>query len=227
MDKTIQVKKGNNMIDFNKVEVWYSNDFGTNFNARLRECTRWGVKGICVPSSYMHDSNSCSIMKTAHVLHGIEIVVVVGFPFGTSTFAAKVAEIVECNKDLVSAVDVTLNCDWICNGEWKFVREEIIQISLNCSMNIRWALNMEMLTEYCMLRVADMVIEHGGDIKLGKEYEGHVGVHSVEILRKHLDTNKSTTLIKAAGNARSGVEAIRLLDAGADVVGIGDLSILF
>jgi deoxyribose-phosphate aldolase len=174
----------------------------------------------------MHDSNSCSIMKTAHVLHGIEIIVAAGSSLGTSAFAAKVAEIVECNKDLVSAVDVVLNCDWICNGEWKFVREEMIQISLNCSMNIRWALNAEVLTEYCMLRVADMVIEHGGDIKLGIEYEGRVGVHIVEILRKHLGTNKSTTLIKAASNARSGAEAIRLLDAGADIVGIADLSIL-
>jgi deoxyribose-phosphate aldolase len=165
-------------------------------------------------------------MKTAHVLHGTEIIVIVGSLFGTSAFAAKVAEIVECNKDLVSAVDVVLNCDWICNGEWKLVREEIIQISLNCSMNIRWALNMEVLTEYCMLRVADMVMEHGGDIKLGREYEGHIGVHNVEILRKHIDTNKSPMLIKAASNAHSGAEAVRLLDAGADIVGISDLNIL-
>lgn len=214
------------MLDPNKVEVWYSVIYGTDFNARLRECTRWGVKGICVPSSYMYDSNAHSIMKTAHVLHGIEIVVAVGSTFGTSAFAAKVAEIVECNKDMVSAVDVALNCDWICNGEWKFVREEIIQVSLNCSMNIRWALNTEILTEYCMLRVADMVIEHGGDIKLGHEYKGHTGVHSIEILRKHIDTNKSSTLIKAASDARSGAEAIRLLDAGADIVGISDLNIL-
>lgn len=213
-------------LDPKKVEVWYSANFGVDFNVRLRECARLQVKGVCIPSSYMHDVGVCSSIKSARVLHGVSTIVAVDTQFGTTAFAAKVAEIVECNKDLVSAVDVTLNHDWIHNERWKFVREEIIQVSLNCSMDIRWALNVETISAYTLLRVTDMIMEHGGDIKLGREYKGHTGVHHVEILRKHLDSNNATTLIKAASDARSGAEAIRLLDAGADIVGISDLNVL-
>lgn len=214
------------MLDPKKVEVWYSTNFGADFNARLRDCIKFGVGGVCMPSAYMGDANTCAAMKSARTLYGISTIVAVGTAFGTSAFAAKISEIVECNRDLVSAVDVTLNHDWINNERWPLVREEIIQISLNCSVDIRWGLNMETIGEYFMLRVADMVMEHGGDIKLGTEYKGHTGVHHVEILRKHLSSNNATTLIKAASDARSGAEAIRLLDAGADIVGISDLNIL-
>lgn len=214
------------MLDPSKVEVWYSNNDGDGFYRRVQQCKDLKVGAICVPSSYVSDMDVFNVLKPAQTVCGLRTVVPIGFPGGISATSAKVAEIIECRKDLVSAVDVSLNIDWIKSMEWKFIREELITVHLNCSIDIRWVVEAAAISEYLLLRMVDILLEHDGDISTGTGQRGHTGVHHIELLRKHLDTNKSDMLIKAVGGIRSSTEAMRLLEAGADIVGINDLSIL-
>lgn len=151
----------------------------------------------------------------------VKICAVISFPFGATSFDAKLFEVNKAIEDGADEIDVMMNVSALKNGEYEYVKEEISSIAKLCKS---YSILLKVIIECCYLSdsekevACEIVKEAGADfIKTSTGYgEGGATVHDIKLIRRVVGNKLG---IKASGGIRTLQDAIKMLEAGADRIG--------
>ena len=177
------------------------------------EAKRYGTASVCV--------NGCRVaaVKKALAGTGIKTCVVVGFPLGAMTTAAKAFEAADAVRNGAEEVDMVINVGEAKAGNWSFVREDIAAVKAACGSAL-----LKVIIEACLLTDEEKVLscraaeEAGADfVKTSTGFsKGGATAEDVALMRASVSPK---VRVKAAGGIRTREDAERMIAAGADRIG--------
>ncbi|TLV00086.1 deoxyribose-phosphate aldolase [Dyadobacter luticola] len=173
-------------------------------------------KGICVAPTYV--PYAVEMLEFCPIR--IEIVTVIGYPFGFSTTTAKVAEAAQALKSGATELEVVMNFSQFKSMAYLSVREELQQISemvhaKNALLTI--ILETDYLDTFDLYTVSEICMEAKADfVKPSTGLNAAPDPENIKKLRALIPANIK---IKAAGNIETYDQAVALIEAGADRLG--------
>ena len=176
------------------------------------EAVQYHAASVCIPPAYAAEA--------VRYLDGkLPVCVVIGFPNGYNTTAAKVFETKDAIDNGVSEVDMVINVGWVKNGWFDRVEDEIRAIRKASEGHIlKVIIECCLLTEEEKIRMCRIVTDVGADyIKTSTGFSDHGATpEDVALLRKNVGPDVK---VKAAGGIHTLEEAQRYLELGADRLG--------
>lgn len=187
---------------------------GRDVEALVAEAIEWQFVGVCVPSFW--------VKKVKRELRDqdIQVVTVLGFPFGFEDTATKVAEAQEAIKNGADELDLVWSQTAFHSGmNWPKI--EIAQLSKICHEEERLLkviietayLSKDQIREACLIcqeAGADYVKTSTGYAPTGAKVE------DIQLMRETLSSGVG---IKASGGIKTLDFALELIQAGADRIG--------
>lgn len=151
----------------------------------------------------------------------IEIATVIGFPFGYTSTAAKLAEANAALEAGATELDVVMNLSGFKSMAYLSVKDELIQITrLAHARNalVKVIIETAYLDGFDLFTACEICAEAGADfVKTSTGYApAGADPETVAKMRSMLPPN---VLIKASGGIRTREQAIALIDAGATRIG--------
>lgn len=143
---------------------------------------------------------------------------VIGFPHGTQTTAAKVAEAVEAVENGADELDMVINVGHLKDGNDDYVKEEIQAVVEAADKVVKVIIEASVLTDDEKVRACRLAEQAGADfVKTSTGYAGGGATTAdVELMRK---TVSNSLQVKASGGIRSLEDCLKMLEAGADRIG--------
>ena len=187
-----------------------------DFIKLFKEAKEYNFKGICVNPLYV------AFAKEQLSGTDVKVVTVVGFPLGANRSDVKAFETQKAVEDGADEIDMVINVTKIKDGDWDFVKNDIIAVKKAClDKPLKVILETDLLTkeeikkacEICVEAKADYVKTSTGFVKNG------VGatVEDVELMAKIV---KPLGLgVKASAGIRDKEKALAVINAGADRLG--------
>ena len=180
----------------------------------IQDAIEWQFVGVCVPSFWVKKA------KRELKEHDIQVVTVLGFPFGFEDTATKVAEAKEAIKNGADELDLVWSQTAFHSGmNWPKI--EIAQLAKLCHEEERILkviietgyLSSEQIREACLIcqeAGADFVKTSTGYAPSGAKVE------DIKLMRETLSSGVG---IKASGGIKTLDFALELIQAGADRIG--------
>ncbi len=176
---------------------------------------KYGAASVCARScdvAFVHD-----ILKGSDVMTGT----VIGFPHGTQSTAAKVAETAAAIKDGAAEVDMVIPIGLALSGEYNIVRDDIAAV-LKTAHGEGAAL--KVIFENCYLndevivRLCELCSELEVDFVKTSTGFGTSGAKlaDVKLMRAH---TRPQTGVKASGGIHTLDELLAMVEAGANRIG--------
>ncbi|MFY9257328.1 MAG: deoxyribose-phosphate aldolase [Dethiobacteria bacterium] len=180
------------------------------------EAVRYQVATVCLPPAYAAEA--------VDYLEGkLPVCVVVGFPNGYSTRAAKVFEAREAIDNGAAEIDMVINVGFLKSGRYDAVLREIRAVKDLCNEHIlKVIVECCLLTEQEKIKMCELVTESGADyIKTSTGFsKGGATRDDVALLARHVGAGVK---IKAAGGIRTLQDAREYLKLGASRLGASSL----
>lgn len=176
-----------------------------------KEALEYGFAAVCVPPPFV------AMARQA----GVRTATVIGFPFGYSVAAAKLAEMEQAIADGVDELDVVINLVFEKSGNWADLSaemERLVERAHGEGKLIKVIIESGVLTEEEIIRCCMLYAPLGVDfLKTSTGYaERGATVEAVRLMRAHLP---AAVRIKASGGIRDAGFARELIAAGADRLG--------
>jgi deoxyribose-phosphate aldolase len=149
------------------------------------------------------------------------VATVVGFPFGYSVTAAKMAEVEQALADGADELDIVINLIALREGDWGGLESEMRALMgpiHGAGRVLKVIIESGVLKDEEIIRCCAIYGGLGVDfVKTSTGYaEKGATVEAVKLMRAHLPSN---VRIKASGGIRTYALARQLIDAGADRLG--------
>jgi deoxyribose-phosphate aldolase len=176
-----------------------------------KEALEYGFAAVCVPPPFV------AMARRA----GVRTATVIGFPFGYSAVAAKLAEVKRAIADGADELDVVINLGWVKEGNWPDLSAEmgeLVERVHGAGRLIKVIIESGILTDQEILRCCELYASLRVDfLKTSTGYaERGATVEAVRLMRANLP---ATVRIKASGGIRDARFAWELIRAGADRLG--------
>lgn len=178
----------------------------------VREAERYGFACAVVPPTYVDYAASISTAR---------ICTVVGFPFGYAPIKAKEAELEHVLSRGAAEVDVVMNVALFNAGRLRQVEEELsllTRLAKERGAVVKVIIETSLLDDDGIVEASRLVERVGADyVKTNTGY-GRRGatVRDVLIIRGAVSEDMG---VKAAGGIRTAVDALLMLEAGANRIG--------
>mgnify|MGYP003407770887 FL=1 len=178
-------------------------------NAELDIAREWGVFSVCVRPS--------DIAYAVNYLQGSSVAVgtVIGFPHGTTSTAAKVAEAQQALEDGATELDMVLNIGWLRSGLDAEVEADIrAVVDTADGVIVKVIFETAYLDDEQIVRACALTAAAGADfVKTSTGFAGGgATVDHIRLMRANTDPRVQ---VKASGGVRGLESAIDMLDAGA------------
>ncbi|MGC7847796.1 deoxyribose-phosphate aldolase [Desulforudis sp. 1088] len=181
------------------------------------EAREFGFGAVCVASCYTPTAVS-QLYGT-----GIKVCTVIGFPHGTASLAAKVAEARQAALDGTDEIDVVLNVGAIKEGDTAYAMSEADKV-IEGARDIRKDIHVKLILETGYLtdqeKLVGCWVATGAGADAVKTSTGYgpkgATAEDVRFLRRAVG---SALGVKAAGGIRNLAFALAMLEAGADRLG--------
>ena len=175
------------------------------------EALEYGFAAVCVPPPFVAVAQA----------FGVRTATVIGFPFGYSAVAAKLAEIGQVIADGVDELDIVINLVLLKGGRWPELEEEMTVLTERvhgAGKIVKVIIESGLLSDEEIIRCCKIYSRVGVDfLKTSTGYaEKGASVAAVELMRRHLPAG---IRIKASGGIRDATFARQLIAAGADRLG--------
>ncbi len=174
-----------------------------------------GFGAVCV--------NACWVKTCVRLLEGseVKVAVVVGFPLGATTSAAKRAEAAEALKSGAKELDMVLNIGQLKSGLLDAVKKDIQGLA---RLAHRHGALLKVILETCLLSDEEKVIACKLSMQAGADFvktstgfsTGGATVEDVQLMRETVGPKLG---VKASGGIRSYEDAIKMVKAGANRIG--------
>jgi deoxyribose-phosphate aldolase len=180
-------------------------------NRICKEALDYGFAAVCVPPPFVVQAR----------LAGVRVATVIGFPFGYSVSAAKLAEVAQALADGADDLDIVINLVALRAGDWNGLESEMRALMgpiHGAGRVVKVIIESGVLTDEEIIRCCEIYGGLGVDfVKTSTGYaEKGATVEAVRLMRAHLPSN---VRIKASGGIRTFALARQLIDAGADRLG--------
>lgn len=192
----------------------------TDVDAELAVAAEWGVFSVCVrPSDIAHAVERLSGT-------GVAVGTVIGFPHGTTSTAAKVAEVRQALADGATEFDMVVNIGALRSGFDDVVVDDIRAVVAAASGHItKVILETALLDDEQIARGSRLTEAGGADfVKTSTGFAGGgATVPHVELMRANVGPNVA---VKASGGVRSYADALAMLAAGATRLGTSGSAVI-
>jgi len=180
---------------------------------QLAIAREWNVFSVCVrPSDIAH---AVDVLADSDVAVGT----VIGFPHGTTSTAAKVAETRQAAQDGASEFDMVINIGALRSGFDDVVRDDIRAVVAAADGAVtKVILEVSLLNDEQIERGSRLAEEAGATfVKTSTGFAGGgATVDTVRLMRRSVGPQ---TQVKASGGVRSLQDALAMLEAGATRLG--------
>ncbi len=181
----------------------------------LEEARTYDFASVCV--------NPYWVPRAKEALAGsdVNVCTVIGFPLGANVTAIKVAEAHQAIADGATECDMVINIGALKSGELTFVQQDIAAVAQACHEQqaiLKVIIEAALLTDDEKVTACQLSEAAGADfVKTSTGFaSGGATVHDVALMRQ---TVGNRLQVKAAGGIHSYVEAMALINAGADRFG--------
>lgn len=179
------------------------------------EALQYAFAAVCIPPPFVKTAKE--ILKKSDV----KVATVVGFPFGYSTTAAKLAEVVQSLEDGADELDIVINISSAKSGLWNVLEAEMKQLIAPIHENTKVA---KVIIETGVLTSEEIIACCGIYSKLGADFvktstgyaETGATLAAVQLMRANLPSH---IRIKASGGIKTFESAKMFIEAGADRIG--------
>ncbi len=182
-----------------------------------KEAKQYGFASVCV--------NSCRVPLVAQQLEGSDVKVccVVGFPLGAMLTEAKAAEAKYAVAAGAQEVDMVINIGWMKDKDYEAVQKDIEAVREATGKNAILKVIIEtcLLTDEEKVKACELSVAAGADfVKTSTGFStGGATAEDVALMKKTVD---GRALVKASGGIRTNADAMRMVEAGADRIGVGN-----
>jgi deoxyribose-phosphate aldolase len=179
------------------------------------EAVEYDFFAVCVPPLWV--KNVVSILAGS----AVKTATVIGFPFGYSAIAAKLAEVEQAIADGAAELDIVINLSALKNGDRKYLQTEMAALLGPVRKNgrlIKVIIESGVLTNEEIIQCCTIYSEQGVDfLKTSTGYaETGATTEALQLMRQHLP---SSIKLKASGGIRTYEQAMQMIGAGADRLG--------
>lgn len=181
------------------------------------EAKQYGFASVCV--------NSCRVPLVREQLQGsgVKVCCVVGFPLGAMLTEAKAAETRYAVEAGAQEVDMVLNIGWMKDRDYDAVQKDIEAVRRAAGPDVVLKVIIEtcLLTDEEKVKACELSVAAGADfVKTSTGFStGGATAEDVALMKK---TVNGKALVKASGGIRTNADALRLAEAGADRIGVGN-----
>jgi deoxyribose-phosphate aldolase len=189
----------------------------TDIRKVCEEAWKFQFKGICVAPTYV--PYVVEMMEFCPVR--IELATVIGFPFGYTYTAAKIAEAQLALEQKATELDVVMNFSQFKSMAYLSVREELRQLTqLAHSYNalIKIIIETAYLDSFDLYTACEICAEAGADFVKTSTGFAPKGAEA-EVVSKMRSILPANIKIKASGGIRTAEQAMQMIQAGADRIG--------
>lgn len=179
----------------------------------INEAKTYGFRGVCVPIYWIPYVKN--MLKDTNIL----IVTVVGFPFGYEGKEIKVYEATKAVEYGADEIDMVMNISAFKSGQYDLVEEEIKAVVKAVSpKHVKVIIETSFLTEDEIITAAKIVAKSGARFVKTNTGFGKRGVEirDIELIRSAIGNEMG---VKASGGIKDAKKALKLIVAGADVIG--------
>ena len=151
---------------------------------------------------------------------GVDVVATVGFPFGAARCELKVLEARMALADGADVIDVVIDIGLLKDGDLRAVEQELAAVIREVGTHpVKVIIEAALLTDDEKRTACQLAVEAGAAyVKTSTGYStGGATVHDVTLMRAAVGDRAR---IKAAGGIRYYEDALALLNAGADRLGV-------
>ncbi len=189
-------------------------------DAELDIAAEWGVFSVCVrPSDIPH-----AVQRLAGT--GVAVGTVIGFPHGTTSTAAKVAETRQALADGAVEVDMVINIGALRSGFDEAVVADIAAVVDAAAGHITKVILETSLLDEEQIARGSRLTEAGGAafVKTSTGFAGGgATIPHVQLMRAEVSP---AVQVKASGGVRSYADAIAMLQAGASRLGTSGSAVI-
>lgn len=189
-------------------------------DAELDIAAEWGVFSVCVrPSDIPH-----AVERLAGT--GVAVGTVIGFPHGTTSTAAKVAETRQAIADGAAEVDMVVNIAALRSGFDDVVVSDIRAVVEAADGRVTKVILETALLDDEQIERGSRLTEAGGAhfVKTSTGFAGGgATVPHVELMRRTVGAGVE---VKASGGVRSYADALAMLEAGATRLGTSGSAVI-
>ena len=177
------------------------------------EARRFGLTVVFVPPCFLQEA--LDAVAGAAIRVGVPI----GFPHGSVTTAAKVAQAVEAWRQGAAELDLVLNVGFLKSGDHDAVRQDIAGVvRATPGAGHKVILETCLLTREEKITACQLAVEAGADYVKTSTGFGVAGA-TVEDVRLMKEAVAGRAKVKAAGGIRDLKTCLALIEAGADRIG--------
>lgn len=179
------------------------------------EAKTYNFYSVCV--------NGCHVKKCAELLKGsnTKVCTVVGFPLGAMTTESKVFETEDAIKNGATEIDMVINIGALKSGDLEYVGNDIAALV----RSTRGKAILKVIIETCLLTydeiemISKLCAEKGAEfVKTSTGFSKEGANEKVVSIMKRAIGDKAR--IKASGGIRSRASALRMIELGAERLGL-------
>lgn len=178
------------------------------------EAVKYGFHSVCVTPTRVKDARKAFSKNSK-----IEIIVVIGFPFGVQKTEEKVLEARLAKTDGATEFDMIINIGKVKEGDWEYVGNEIHEIAEAIKPNgLKVIMEIGFLTKNELIKACKIAIKSGAKfVKTSTGYGPRVPTpEDIKLMRRTIGSNFG---VKAAGGIHDFKTAVKMIDAGANRIG--------
>ena len=149
----------------------------------------------------------------------IELICVIGFPFGVQKTDEKILEAKNAKIDGATEFDMIINIGKVKEGDWDFVENEISKIAESIKPNgLKVIMEIGFLTEKELIKACKIAVQSGAKfVKTSTGYGPRVPTpDDIKIMRQAVGPDYG---VKASGGIHDFETAKKMIEAGADRIG--------
>jgi deoxyribose-phosphate aldolase len=180
--------------------------------AHARECLEYGFNAAMVAGSW--------VAETSAVLRGtaVKVASAIDFPtVGVMTSAGKAAEAAELVRLGAEELDIGVQIGWLKSGKYDAFRSDIAGV-VDAGVPVKVMLELPLLTHHEREAAVELSIEAGARF-LKNASSGQIEVAHPDSIRFLAELAPEGVLVKASGGITSRTQVLKLLAAGAALVG--------
>ncbi|MBS4872043.1 MAG: deoxyribose-phosphate aldolase [Peptoniphilus sp. oral taxon 375] len=201
----------NRMIDHTLLKAESSQD---QIKQLCQEAKDHDFFSVCVQPTWI------SLCKEELAGSGVKIATVIGFPLGANTTETKVFEAKDAIEKGADEIDMVINIGALKSGQDQLLEDEIRAIKEAIGDHIlKVIIETCLLTEDEKIRACQLTLKAGGDyVKTSTGFStGGAKLEDVKLMK---DQVKDQAKVKASGGIRDFATAQKMVEAGADRLGV-------
>lgn len=202
-------------IDITYLKPNFSSEIKDNL---MRVFLRYNVASLCLPINYIYD------IKREYRLNNKKFSTVIGFPFGYEKWEIKEIQLKDGLFLEIDEFDVLMNIYAFINHDYDTVVKELEKTrKLTYGKIMKVIIETAYLDKKNMIRASEIVLKSGADfIKTSTGFApSGANLEDVVLLKEKFGDK---ILIKASGGIKTFEQAVNFINAGADRLGMSDIS---